>query len=135
MTLNYNRVMFAGNLTIDPVMGANGQVANFSIACNRRYKTKEGEQKEEVTYLDCEAWGKTGETIAQYFTKAKPIFVEGRLKNNSWVTSNGEKRQRIIMTVESFQFADGPRVTQDAPAEAPRAPKPVASGIDDEPPF
>ncbi|MEK7414617.1 MAG: single-stranded DNA-binding protein, partial [Planctomycetota bacterium] len=80
---NINRVLLAGNLTRDPQVRflANEQaVVNFGIAVNRNFKGADGSKKEEVTFVDVEAWGRTAELVGQYLTKGRPCFIEGRLK-------------------------------------------------------
>jgi single-strand DNA-binding protein len=117
--MNLNLVLIAGNLTRDPESRTVGSsnVASFSIACNRRWKSKDGEDREEVTYVDCEAWGRTAEVICEHFTKGKPIFVEGRLKLDTW-EKDGVKQSKLRVSVESFQFVGG-RSNDDAPARRP----------------
>jgi single-strand DNA-binding protein len=106
--LNFNKVLLGGNLTRDPQMKflANQTgVAEFGLAVNRRWKGANGEDREEVLFVDCAAFGKTAETINQYFTKGKPIFVEGRLKFDSWEDKNGGgKRSKLSVVVDHFQF-------------------------------
>ena len=108
---SYNKVILMGNLTRDPQMKylpSQTAVVEFGLACNRRYKTQSGEQKEEVTFVDCTAFGRTGEVINQYFTKGKPIFIEGRLKYDSWEDKQGGgKRSKITVVIENFQFVGG----------------------------
>jgi len=106
---SYNKVLLMGNLTRDPELRftANNQpVAQFGIAVNRYYTSSTGEKKEEVTFVDCDAWGRTAELINQYFSKGKPIFIEGRLKLDQWEDQQGQKRSRHKVVVESFQFVD-----------------------------
>lgn len=105
---NYNKVLLMGNLTRDVELKsiAGGQtVAQFGLAINRHYTTQSGEKREEVTFVDCEAWARTGETIAKFLSKGKPIFVEGRLKLDQW-EKEGQKHSKIRVVVESFQFVD-----------------------------
>ena len=80
---NFNKVILAGNLTRDPELRYTPKgtaIANFGLAINRKWKSESGESKEEVTFVDVEAWDRQGEVIAQYFKKGSPILVEGRLK-------------------------------------------------------
>ncbi len=80
-------------------------VTDFGLACNRKFKTASGEQREEVLFVDCSAFGRTAEIINQYCTKGKPIFVEGRLKYETWEDKNGGgKRHKISVQVENFSF-------------------------------
>jgi single-strand DNA-binding protein len=108
---SYNKVILMGNLTRDPQMKylpSQTAVVEFGIASNRRYKTQSGEQKDEVTFVDCTAFGRTGEVINQYFTKGKPIFIEGRLKYDQWDDKQGGgKRHKLTVVVESFEFVGG----------------------------
>ena len=87
MASSYNRVVLVGNMTRDPESRAlpSGQpLTKFSLAINRSYSTKEGEKREEVTYVDVDAFGKQAEVIAKYCSKGSGILVEGRLKQDSW---------------------------------------------------
>lgn len=110
MAGSFNKVMLLGNLTRDVEIrhtSGNQAVANFGIAVNRRFKTQSGEQREEVTFVDCEAWGRTAEVMGQYLSKGRPVFIEGRLKLDEWEDkSGGGKRSKLKVVVESFQFVD-----------------------------
>jgi single-strand DNA-binding protein len=103
-----NQVTLMGNLTRDVEMrhtSGNNAVGNFGIAVNRRF-TSNGEKREEVTFVDCEAWGKTAELIAQYFAKGRPILVSGRLKLDTW-EKDGQKHSKLRVVVENFYFCGG----------------------------
>ena len=108
---SFNKVMLMGNLTRDPQLKhlANSTVvAEFGLACNRRFRTAAGEDKEEVAFVDCAAFGRQAETIGQYCTKGKPLFVEGRLKYDTWDDKAGNgKRSKLSVVVENFQFLGG----------------------------
>jgi single-strand DNA-binding protein len=121
MALNLNHVQLAGHLTRDPqVRTLTGErcVAAFSLAINRRYKSADGEMKDEVTFLDCEAWGRTAELVGQYLTKGSPCYLDGRLKLESWQDKDGQKRSRVKVVVENVQFlgqrGQGSEATHDA---------------------
>ena len=105
-----NKVMLIGNLTRDPEIKytTNGMaLCNFSIAVNRKY-TSNGEQKEEVAFIDIEAWGKQGESCNQYLSKGRPVFIEGRLKFDQWDDkATGKKRSRLTVNAERVQFLGG----------------------------
>lgn len=107
---SFNKVMLMGNLTRDIEIRhtpSNTAVGNFGLAVNRKYKTQSGEQREEVAFIDCEAWGRTAEVMAQYLSKGRPVFVEGRLKFDSWDDKNGGgKRSKLSVVVDNFQFID-----------------------------
>jgi single-strand DNA-binding protein len=103
-----NKVMLMGNLTRDPELRVTPKgtpICQFSLAINRQFKMESGESREEVIYVDVEAWGKQGETIAKYVTKGRPLYVEGRLRLDQWEDKNTkEKRSRMKVVLEQFQF-------------------------------
>lgn len=106
---NLNKVMLMGNLTRDIELrhtSNNLAIAKIGLATNRRWKTPEGEQREEVTFVDCEAFGRTAEVMSQYLAKGRPVFIEGRLKLDQWEDQQGQKRSKLVVVVEGFQFID-----------------------------
>lgn len=118
-----NKVLLMGNLTRDPELRVTPKgtpICQFSLAINRQFKMESGESREEVIYVDVEAWGKQGETIAKYCTKGRPLYVEGRLRLDQWEDKNTkEKRSRMKVVLEQFQFlGDG----RGAGGGAPGAP-------------
>lgn len=108
--IDFNRTYLIGNLTQDPDvrdLGNGKKVTNFTVAINRKWNGPEGEEGEEVSYIDCASFGKTGDTIAQYLSKGRRIFVEGRLKQERWVDKDTKKNQsKIRVVVENFHFMD-----------------------------
>ena len=120
---SYNKVFLMGNLTRDPQvkhLPSQMVVAEFGLAVNRRYKTATGEDKEEVAFVDCTAFGRQAETISQYCTKGKPIFVEGRLKFDTWDDKQGNgKRSKLTVVVENFQFLGRPGESDGSTAGLP----------------
>ncbi len=104
----FSKAIITGNLTRDPELRTtpNGaSVCGFSVAVNRVYKDANGEQREDVSYIDCSAWGKLGEMIAQYAKKGSGVLVSGRLDQRSWEDKNGGgKRSRVEIVVEDFNF-------------------------------
>lgn len=110
MAGSYNKVLLMGNLTRDVELrhlpNSNTAVANIGLAVNRRFRTADGENREETTFVDCEAFGRTAETMSQYLRKGRPVFVEGRLKLDQWEDKDGQKRSKLKVVVESFQFID-----------------------------
>ncbi|MGY8753336.1 MAG: single-stranded DNA-binding protein [Phycisphaerales bacterium] len=114
----YNKVLIMGNLTRDPELKqtpSNQPVAQIGLAMNRKFKDREGNMREEVTYVDCEAWGRTAEVMAQYLSKGKPVFVEGRLKLDQWQDKDGNNRSKLKVVIESFQFIDSKGGQSSAP--------------------
>lgn len=133
---SYNKVLLMGNLTRDVELKytpSNQAVANIGIAVNRRYRTKEGEDRDETTFVDCEAWGRTAEVMNQYLQKGRPVFVEGRLKLDQWQDKDGNNRSKLRVVVENFQFIDS---RGGGSGEAPprgAATAPVTSGAPHQP--
>lgn len=138
---NLNRVMLMGNLTRDPELRytpSNMAVAQIGLAINRKWKNQQGEQQEETTFVDCEAWGRTAEVINQYLKKGRPIFIEGRLKLDQWQDKEGHNRSKIKVVVETFQFVDSRGGGEggggedgggsSAPRSAPRSNRPSSGG-------
>ncbi len=110
MARGFSKVIIVGNITRDPELRttpSGTQVCGFSVAVNRNYKDNSGEQKENVSFFDCSAWGKSGEIIAQYAKKGSGILVSGRLEQRSWEDKEGQKRSRVEIVVEDFNFVGG----------------------------
>lgn len=128
---NYNKIMLMGNITRDPALSylpSNTAVCEIGLAVNRKYKRQDGEQVEETMFVDCTAFGKTAETINQYMSKGKPIFIEGRLKLDRWQDKEGNNRSKHSVTIDQFQFCDSGGESKPA-----RNPNPAATPeIDDE---
>ena len=105
---SFNKVLLMGNLTRDPqlrYLPNQTAVVDFGLACNRRWRTPQGEDREETTFVDCSAFGKQAEVINQYCQKGKAIFIEGRLKFDQWEDKQGGgKRSKLSVVVENFQF-------------------------------
>ncbi len=114
-----NKVFLMGNLTRDPELRVTPKgtpICQFSLAINRKFKMESGESREEVIYVDVEAWGKQGETIAKFVTKGRPLFVEGRLRLDQWEDKNTkEKRSRMKVVLEQFEFLGDNRGGGGAP--------------------
>lgn len=104
---NLNKIMLMGNLTRDPQLSylpSQTAVVEFGIATNRKWKSQDGQQREETCFIDCRAYGKTAETINKYLSKGRPVFLEGRLTFDTWTSQDGTKRSKHRVTVENFQF-------------------------------
>lgn len=107
---SFNKVILLGNLTRDPEtrVTANGNtICKLGLAVSRVYSTREGERKEETTFVDIDAFGKQAEVITKYMRKGRPIMVEGRLKLDQWETNEGQKRSKLGVVLENFQFVGG----------------------------
>jgi single-strand DNA-binding protein len=122
---SFNKVILAGNLTRDPELRYTPKgtaVARLGIACNRKWKSETGELKEEVTFVDVDAFGKQAETIGQYLKKGRPILIEGRLKLDQWEDKqSGQKKSKLGVVLENFQFLDSGGGRSEGASEAPRS--------------
>lgn len=127
-----NSVFLIGNLTRDPELRyipSGTAVASFGLAMSRAYTTQDGDRKEEVCFVDIEAWGKTAENCANYLSKGRPVCVEGSLKFDSWETEDGQKRSKLRVRANRVTFLGSGGSREGAPG--------AASGVeaDDDIPF
>ena len=108
MARGFSKAIITGNLTRDPEVRttpSGAQVTGFTVAVNRTYKDSSGQQQEAVSFIDCSAWGRAGEIIAQYGHKGSGMLVSGRLDQRSWEDKDsGQKRSRVEIVVEDFNF-------------------------------
>ncbi|MGA2052407.1 MAG: single-stranded DNA-binding protein [Opitutales bacterium] len=156
---SFNKVILMGNLTRDPevrVTPGGHTICKFTVACNRKFKSQDGQEKEEVSYVDVDAFGRQAETISKYFSMGKPILLEGRLRQDKWEDKNTkEKRSKLMVVLEGFSFVGGGRgegggpeagggsdYNESAPPARPAAkpgtaqrPPPPADQIDEDVPF
>ena len=135
-----NRVLLIGNLTRDPevrMMSSGRPVCNFGLAMNRSYKDSEGNRKEETTFVDVECFGPRAEAVARFFSKGRPIFVEGRLKLDQWESKEGEKRSALRVVLDNFEFVDSGKSDQSSheitSPSSPSTPPPPPSSPPNEP--
>lgn len=106
----FSKVVIAGNLVRDPELrstSAGTSVCSFSVAVNRSYRAGDGSTKDSVSYFDCSAWSKLGETIAEYAKKGTGILLSGRLNQRTWEDKTGSKRSSVEIVVEDFNFIGG----------------------------
>ena len=148
---NVNKVLLMGNMTRDPQLSylpSQTPVVEFGLAMNRRYKKQDGSMADDTCFVDCQMFGKRAETVNKYFKKGDPIFVEGRLKYDSW-EKDGRRQSRIRVFVENFEFigkaggqGGGNNATQSKqsqgggyPDTSMEAPYGAGGGTDDDIPF
>ena len=108
---NYNKVILMGNLTRDPELRhlpSQMPVVNIGLAVNDRWKDKQtGEWQEKANFFDCEAFGGLAEVLNKYFTKGRPILIDGKLRYESWEDQSGNKRSKVKIVIENFEFMGG----------------------------
>ncbi len=125
MAGSYNKVIMMGNLTRDPQLSylpSQTPVVEFGLATNRKWKSNDGQMREEVCFVDCRAYGRMAENISKYCQKGRPLMIEGRLTFDQWEAQDGSKRSKHRVTVESFNFVDsggGGRSNNDGATPAP----------------
>lgn len=138
---NYNQVILIGHLTRDPELrySAKGKsIAKVGIATTRKWKDEGGETREDTTFVDCDAFGKTADNLAQYARKGGALMLVGRLKLDQWEDKETkQKRQKLGVVVDTFQLlsrkddaAQAPQVKQRELPEAADIPKPKDDGED-----
>jgi single-strand DNA-binding protein len=141
---NLNKVMLMGNLVRDPEVKYTPKgtaICQIGLAVNHTFRVGE-EKREEVTFVDCEAFGKQADTIGEYLKKGRSIFIEGRLKLDTWDDKQtGQKRSKMKVVIEGFQFlgdkqSGGGRSEEERPPSRPvtRAPRPPVDPDLDAPP-
>jgi single-strand DNA-binding protein len=129
---SFNKVILVGNLTRDPELRYTPKgvaIAKLGMAVNRTWRTETGETKEEVTFIDVDAFGRQAETIAQYVKKGSPLLVEGRLRLDQWDDKQtGQKRSKLGVIVEGFQFLGGGNRGEGGGSDVPRRAPAAAAG-------
>ena len=118
-----------GRLTRNPelkYLPSQTPVVKIGLACNRKYKSKDGAEKEEVCFIDAQMYGKRAETKDKYFKKGGLILISGRLQQETWTAKDGTKRSKHLIFIENFEFVGGkqeePQRHENTPAYAAVAP-------------
>jgi single-strand DNA-binding protein len=148
--MNFNKVILGGYLTRDPELRYTPKgtaLCSFTIASNRKFKLESGEQKEEVTFVNCTAWGNRGAYVGQYLRKGHPLLIEGRLKLNQWQDKqSGQKHSQLKVEVENVMnfrrtSEEGGKAADDTAADTKAADDTAADTkaaddtVDDDVPF
>ena len=105
-----NKVQIIGNLGGDPEMRftPNGRsVANFNVACSRRYTTRDGEQRDDTEWVRVVCWERLAELAGQYLSKGRQVYVEGRLQTREWEDRDGNRRWTTEVVANDIQFLSG----------------------------
>jgi len=108
---NFNKVIMVGNLTRDPELRytpSGSAVCEFGIATNRSYTTSDGQEHEDTCFVDVSIWGRRGEVVSEYFSKGRPILIEGRLNYDTWETPDGRQSKHTVVAY-NFEFVGGRR--------------------------
>jgi len=152
---NVNKVILIGNVTRDPEVkftAKGSAVTDVGLAINRNYTLDSGEKREEVTYIDVELWGRLAEIAGEYAKKGRPLYIEGRLRMDTWEDkASGQKRSRLKVVGENLQLLGGRpgsgggsggspegeshEAPSPAPARRPAPTRPAPAEADDDIPF
>lgn len=133
---SFNQVILIGNLTKDPevkTLPKGTAVCNISMAVNRRWKNEAGDDKEDVYFADCKAFGKSADSIGKYVKKGDPLMVTGRLTTEKWTAKDGQEKSSTRIVVEQFQFLKSRDAAAPATKPAAAAAKPDLDPEDDLP--
>lgn len=146
MSLNINNVQLAGHLTKDPELQttAGGKAyCRFSVAVNNAWTDQAGQRHEDTTFVDCQAWAPMGANIAKWLKKGSPIYVEGRITQDTWQGTDGKTVRKTRVAVARFQFVPDskggkhesplPKDSQPPPAGSPTPFSPLEDAWDDIP--
>lgn len=131
----FSKAIITGNLTRDPELRntpSGASVCSFSVAVNRVYRDASGEQKEDVSFIDCSAWGKLAEMISQYAKKGTGVLVSGRLDQRSFEGKDGVRRSRVEIVVEDFNFTGAARENGGSNYSDSAMPEASASDLPDD---
>ena len=116
--MTMNKILIIGNLGSDPEMRytPNGNpVTSFTVATNRRYRTGDGENREETEWFRISAWNRLAETCNQYLQRGSKVYVEGRLSSRTYVGNDGEPRVSLDVNASEVRFIDSRGATQGSP--------------------
>lgn len=141
-----NKVFLIGNLTREPEIRTTPKgtaICQFGLAVNRNFKDESGQDREDTTFIDIEAWGKQGELVAKYLSKGSPAMVEGRLKLDQWEDKQtGQSRSKLKVVMENVQFLNGRPASSNSSPSTPAEQRPAkerkpatAENIDEDVPF
>lgn len=133
---NLNRVTLIGNLTRDVEVKYTGKgtaIADISIAVNRKWKDQDNQMKEETTFVDLTAFGKTAELAQQYLSKGSSCYFEGRLNLETWEDkTTQQKRTKIKVIIENMQFLGSKKDSGNSPQSAAKSGNSPQSAADDD---
>ena len=145
---SFNRVILMGNLTRDPELRqtqSGTSICRFSVAVNRSFSAQDGTTRDETCFVDVDSFGRTAENISKYFSKGRPILVEGRLRQDSWEDKQGQKRTKLVVVLERFEFVGSRGESASSggyesdyapsPARTRSAPPPMQDDLEDDVPF
>ena len=136
---SFNKVILMGNLTRDPELRqtqSGASVLGAGLAVNESYTAQDGSRRDNTTFVELSAFGKTAENIARFFRKGDPILIDGRLRQESWTDKqSGQARSKIVVVVERFEFVKSREQSAQTTQTAAKPSVETYDDIEDEPPF
>ena len=118
--MSVNHTIIQGNFTAKPDLrytSSGKAMLQTTVAVNRKYKTPQGENQEETTFVDVKAFDRRAETMAKYFDKGDQVIVEGRLVTDQWEDKQtGNKRYALRLVASGFHFVGGGQGKASQPA-------------------
>ncbi len=139
---SFNRVILLGNLTRDPEIRytpSGTPVMDIGLAVNDRRRNQNGEWVDEPVFVDVTLWGRTAEIASEYLSKGSPVLIEGRLKLDTWETSDGQRRSKLRVVAERMQMLGRVAGTEPPPVGEDRVEPPAPEGprdyAEEAPPF
>jgi len=128
MSLDLNRVFFGGRLTSDPQpLGDNGQGCRFDVACNRSYKDRNGEKKEDTTFMPVTCWDPLAKLVMQRCFKGSSVIVEGRIEVRKFSADDGTTKKFVNIVASDVRFEQA-RDAQEQPL--PKEEDSIPAGVD-----
>lgn len=111
---SFNKVILMGNLTAEPelryIQGSNTAICEFSLAINHKYRTSDGNAKEDVCFVEIVVWGKQAEGCQRYLQKGSSVLIEGRLVYEQWTERDTQKkRSRLRVNADKVQYMTNTR--------------------------
>ena len=105
-----NKVIIVGNLGKDPELRttSGGQsIAEFSVATSESWTGKDGQRNERTEWHRVIVWGRQGESCAQYLSKGRPVYIEGKIQTREWTDRDGNKRYMTEIVATNVVFLGG----------------------------
>ena len=127
-----NKVILIGNLGSDPEVKytpSGSAVANFNIATNESWTSKDGKKEERTEWHKIVVWNKLAELCGEYLSKGRPVYIEGRLQTREWNDKDGNKRYTTEIVAQTIQFLGSPMGDREGRPAGNRSARPASAGV------
>lgn len=129
MSVDLNIVIFGGRLTNDPSVVGTSSGCRFDVACNRTYKTKDGERQEETTYMPVTCWGSLSDLVMKTCKKGDPVIVEGRIEVRKFAGEDGTQHKYVNLVAKDVRFLSSKTSNVDEERPGNNEPE-IPGGVD-----